>query len=155
MDWNNRQNQGFNWNPNNNANPPMNDPGPKPIIMNSLPVVSNNKNQNNNPQCIPGRVVHDVSEIAPNEVPMDNTYSTFIRSDYKEIYMKTWSSDGSRIDTLRFVLAEDQPQQQFQADNTQIILDRIDQLEKKLNTMNNKLYSKPKPQPQKGGENNA
>lgn len=154
MDWN-RQNQGFNWNPGpNQVNQSMNDSGPKPIIMNTLPVVNNNKNQNSNPQCIPGRVIHDVSEIAPNEVPMDNTYSTFIRDDYKEIYMKTWSPDGSKIDTLRFVLAEDQPQKQIQVDNTQIILDRIDQLEKKLNVMNNKRYSKPKPQ-QKGGENNA
>ena len=152
MDWNNRQN-GYNWSSGSNPiSTAMNDPGPKPIIMNSLPVVNNNKNQNNNPQCIPGRVVHDISEIAPNEVPMDNTYSTFIRDDYKEIYMKTWSSDGSRIDTLRFILAEDQPQQQFQVDNTQIILDRIDQLEKKISITNNKRYQKPKP---KGGEKNV
>lgn len=152
MDWNNRQN-GFNWGNNSNpVNTSMNDPGPKPIIMNSLPVVNNNKNQSNNPQCIPGRVIHDISEIAPNEVPMDNTYSTFIRDDYKEIYMKTWSSDGSRIDTLRFILDEDQSQQQSQIDNTQVILDRIDRLEKKINIMNNKRYQKPKP---KGGEKNV
>lgn len=146
MDWNN-QNNGY-WSNQNNQQ--MNSQTPKPIIMNSLPVVNNTSKSQNNPQCIPGRVIHDVSEVAPNEVPMDNTYSTFVRDDYKEIYMKTWSSDGTQINTLRFILAEDQPQQTISQDNTQVILDRLDQIEKKISSMSNKKYYKP---PQQKGEN--
>lgn len=146
MDWNS-QNNNY-WGGQNNQQ--MNNQTPKPVIMNSLPVVNNTAKVQNNPQCIPGRVIHDVSEVAPNEVPMDNTYSTFVRDDYKEIYMKTWSSDGTQINTLRFILAEDQPQQTLTQDNTQVILDRLDQIEKKISSMNNKKYYK---QPQQKGEN--
>lgn len=149
MDWNN-QNNGY-WGGQNNQQ--MNNQTPKPVIMNSLPVVNNTAKVQNNPQCIPGRVIHDVSEVAPNEVPMDNTYSTFVRDDYKEIYMKTWSSDGTQINTLRFVLADDQPQHQITQDNTQVILDRLDQIEKKISSMNSKRYYKS--QQQKGENKNV
>lgn len=149
MDWNN-QNNGY-WGNQNTQQ--ISNQSPKPIIMNSLPVVNNTPKAQNNPQCIPGRVIHDVSEVAPNEVPMDNTYSTFVRDDYKEIYMKTWSSDGTQINTLRFVLADDQPQHQISQDNTQVILDRLDQIEKKISSMSSKKYYKP--QQQKGENKNV
>lgn len=149
MDWNN-QNNGY-WGNQNTQQ--IGNQSPKPIIMNSLPVVNNTQKGQNNPQCIPGRVIHDASEVAPNEVPMDNTYSTFVRDDYKEIYMKTWSSDGTQINTLRFVLADDQPQHQITQDNTQVILDRLDQIEKKISSMSSKRYYKP--QQQKGENKNV
>lgn len=63
----------------------------------------------NNPQIaqrmnnsIPGRLINDVNEVAPNEVSMDGTVSFFPLKDYSCIYAKIWNSDGT-IGTYKFV----------------------------------------------------
>ena len=52
------------------------------------------------PPIIPGRVVTDINEVTPNEIPMDGRVSLFPKNDYSCIYAKAWNSDGT-ITTVR------------------------------------------------------
>lgn len=40
------------------------------------------------PPIIPGRVVTDINEVTPNEIPMDGRVSLFPKNDYSCIYAK-------------------------------------------------------------------
>lgn len=69
--------------------------------------VPQNNMINNQPQQrvpIAGRMIGNVSEIVPNEVPMDGSVSFFPQSDYSCIYAKKWNTDGT-IQTVKFVPA--------------------------------------------------
>lgn len=103
--------------------------------------------QMNQPQTvripIAGRMVGNVSEIVPNEVPMDGSVSFFPQSDYSCIYAKKWNTDGT-IQTVKFVPAvdTDKAQQTSMDDirqfNTDLandisnISDRLEKIEKLL-----------------------
>ena len=58
-------------------------------------------------QSIPGRLVNNLDEITPQEVPMDGSVSLFPQNDYSAIYAKTWTKDGT-IATVKFI--PEQPQ---------------------------------------------
>lgn len=58
----------------------------------------------NNQNGIRGRVIGDISQVTPNEVPMDGTVSLFATSDYSKIYAKQWAADGT-IKTMEYVPA--------------------------------------------------
>lgn len=97
-------------------------------------------------QSIPGRLVNNLDEITPQEVPMDGSVSLFPQNDYSAIYAKTWTKDGT-IATVKFV--PEQPQMEPQKSPLEERLDRIDQrfdkLEKMLSNRNKpkKSYNKP------------
>lgn len=65
------------------------------------------QNQSSRFQSIPGRLVNNLDEITPQEVPMDGSVSLFPQNDYSAIYAKTWTKDGT-IATVKFV--PEQPQ---------------------------------------------
>ena len=98
-------------------------------------------------QSIPGRLVNNLDEITPQEVPMDGSVSLFPQNDYSAIYAKTWTKDGT-IATVKFV--PEQPQMEPQKSPLEERLDRIDQrfdkLEKMLSNRNKpkKPYNKPR-----------
>lgn len=110
-------------------------------------------NQTSNPyiqqpsrfQSIPGRLVNNLDEITPQEVPMDGSVSLFPQNDYSAIYAKTWTKEGT-IATLKFI--PEQPQMESQKSPLEERLDRIDQrfdkLEKMLSNRNKskKPYNK-------------
>lgn len=104
------------------------------------------QNQLNRFQSIPGRLVNNLDEITPQEVPMDGSVSLFPQNDYSAIYAKTWTKDGT-IATVKFV--PEQPQMEPQKSPLEERLDRIDQrfdrLEKMLSNRNKpkKPYNKP------------
>lgn len=83
------------------------------------------------PSYILGRVVGDEKEIVAGEVPNDGTYATYIRSDLKQIYMKTWGGNGL-VETKVFDLVEPSNQtiNPSQPDAMQLILERLDNIEK-------------------------
>lgn len=56
----------------------------------------------NNQNGIRGRVITDISQVTPNEVPMDGTVSLFATSDYSCIYAKQWAADGT-IKTMKYI----------------------------------------------------
>lgn len=96
-------------------------------------------------QSIPGRLVNNLDEITPQEVPMDGSVSLFPQNDYSAIYAKTWTKDGT-IATVKFV--PEQPQAAPQKSPIEERLDKIDQrfdrLEKMLSNRNKpkKPYNK-------------
>ena len=96
-------------------------------------------------QSIPGRLVNNLDEITPQEVPMDGSVSLFPQNDYSAIYAKTWTKDGT-IATVKFI--PEQPQMEPQKYPLEERLDRIDQrfdkLEKMLSNRNKpkKPYNK-------------
>ena len=102
-------------------------------------------NQSNRFQSIPGRLVNNLDEITPQEVPMDGSVSLFPQNDYSAIYAKTWTKDGT-IATVKFI--PEQPQMEPQKSPLEERLDRIDQrfdkLEKMLSNRNKsrKHYNK-------------
>lgn len=104
------------------------------------------QNQSNRFQSIPGRLVSNLDEITPQEVPMDGSVSLFPQNDYSAIYAKTWTKDGT-IATVKFV--PEQPASAVpQKSPIEERLDRIDQrfdhLEKMLSNRNKpkKPYNK-------------
>ena len=103
------------------------------------------QNQLNRFQSIPGRLVNNLDEITPQEVPMDGSVSLFPQNDYSAIYAKTWTKDGT-IATVKFV--PEQPQMEPKKSPLEERLDRIDQrfdkLEKLLSNRNKsrKPYNK-------------
>lgn len=103
--------------------------------------------QPNRFQSIPGRLVNNLDEITPQEVPMDGSVSLFPQNDYSAIYAKTWTKDGT-IATVKFI--PEQPTSAVpQKSPIEERLDRIDQrfdhLEKMLSNRNKpkKPYNKP------------
>lgn len=51
------------------------------------------------PQLI-GRPVNQVEEITANDVPMNAPYALFPKSDLSEIYLKSWTANGSMLDRV-------------------------------------------------------
>lgn len=97
--------------------------------------------QNQNRIPIFGRMIGNVSEIVPNEVPMDGSVSFFPQSDYSCIYAKKWNTDGT-IQTIKFVpVVDDNPTETSINDfNTALASDisdisnRLEKIEKLLST---------------------
>lgn len=56
-----------------------------------------------------GKVVNDISNVSPNDVPMDGNFAIFPKQDMTEIYCKQWKQDGT-IQTIvyRPILEEKQ-----------------------------------------------
>ena len=81
---------------------------------------------------INGRIVNDISEVTPQEVPMDRSISLFPLSDWSKIYAKAWNANGT-IDTFAFVPDKaSQSDKQEQPDQYQAIMNRLDEIEKKI-----------------------
>lgn len=87
---------------------------------------------------IPGRIVNNLGEIAPNEVPMDGSVSVFPTNDYSKIFIKAWQSDGT-IKTIAYApIVSDETQKP--EDPTAAILERLDRIEKMVSQNS---YKKP------------
>lgn len=104
------------------------------------------QNQLNRFQSIPGRLVNNLDEITPQEVPMDGSVSLFPQNDYSAIYAKTWTKDGT-IATVKFVPeqpASAVPQKSPIEERLDRIDQRFDRLEKMLSNRNKpkKPYNK-------------
>lgn len=97
---------------------------------------------------IPGRLVNNLDEITPQEVPMDGSVSLFPQNDYSAIYAKTWTKDGT-IATVKYVPEQPQaatPQKSPIEERLDKIDQRFDRLEKMLSDRHKprKPYNKPR-----------
>lgn len=95
--------------------------------------------------------VSDASNVSPNDVPMDGNAAVFPKNDFSEIYVKSWTPNGT-IQTVVYkpVQPKNQsdgtniPQIDFNALNDGImalgnnIMERIDKLEKALDNSSSK-----------------
>lgn len=79
------------------------------------------------PVGIAGRTISNVSDVTPNEVPMDGSVSLFPMKDYSAIFAKAWNGDGT-IRTVRYVPEMEQESE----DSTKQIIERLDKIEKAL-----------------------
>lgn len=89
--------------------------------------------------------VVDASNVSPNDVPMDGNAAIFPKNDFSEIYVKSWTPNGT-IQTVVYkpVLDQNQlegtniPQMDFNALNEDVralredILARLDSIEKSV-----------------------
>lgn len=80
-------------------------------------------------QMIPGRIIKQESDIVAREVPNDGNFAVFVQQDLQRIYAKTWGGDGL-IHTNVYELVNGQEKE---PDTMGMILQRLDNIEKKLN----------------------
>lgn len=94
-------------------------------------------------QSIQGRLVNDIAEIQPNEVPMDGTVGIFPQSDYSAIYAKAWNKDGT-ITTTRYIPEPHSEDSEMASDHdfSAMVMERLDRIEKMLR--GKPRYSKPR-----------
>lgn len=95
-----------------------------------------NQPTSNQVRGINGRVIGNVNEVTPNEVPMDGNVSLFPLNDYSCIYAKMWNTDGT-IQTIKFIpvvenAQEAQQTQQLTDAHYNNILERLDKIEQML-----------------------
>lgn len=85
-----------------------------------------------------GRMVNSIDEISIQEVPMDNSISVFPQTDWKTIYTKTWTKEGT-IKTEKYVLVQEESAQPQQAPAhvllPQDIYERLDRIDETLKTL--------------------
>lgn len=98
---------------------------------------------------ISGRIVGNLNEIAPNEVPMDGRVSYFPTSDYERIYARAWMSDGT-IKTVTYTRVLEEGEQPAESNPMDVILARLDNIEKMLSKRNNFRPNKQYPKKDNG-----
>lgn len=96
--------------------------------------------QPQNQGAIFGRLVNDESEIMPNEVPMDGSISIFPKSDGSEVIIKSWTQNGT-ISTMRYVPVIEGDMSNQENNPFSDIIDRLDRIEKRLNTRKNNNHT--------------
>ena len=101
--------------------------------------------------------VVDASNVSPNDVPMDGNAAVFPKNDFTEIYVKSWTPNGT-IQTIVYkpIQTENQPegtnmpQMDFNALNEDVralredILARLDSIEKSMGATTPKTTSRAK-----------
>lgn len=75
---------------------------------------SNNQNPAGNQQRVdplPGKLIFDLNDIKPNDIPGNGQVAWFPAADYSCIIAKGWSTEGDRIETRKYIPEEIQPAQ--------------------------------------------
>ena len=112
----------------------------------------NNFQQNPNfqsqkiPGGIPGKIISNPGEIAPNEVAMDGSMCIFPLSDYSTIYAKQWTQDG-KIRTIEFVprISTDETTHTSNDDLIAYFDKKFDELKESLSKESKTVMRKPTP----------
>lgn len=111
-------------------------------------------------QTLPGKVINNLQEVRPNEVPIDGSASVFPMSDLSSIYVKAWGPDGN-IQTLKFVPDVSASQDMTNQGPSQFdqIMERLDSIEKAMTAYkkpyNNQKFNKPSQEDRKEVVNNG
>lgn len=106
---------------------------------------------------IVGKMVSDLNDIRPNEVPNDGSISVFPQSDGTCIYVKYLSGDG-RINTVKYVAETPEiPNVNQNGTNDQLatISERLSSIEKMLSKQNKKPYHGKSYQRKEGNVNDS
>ena len=97
----------------------------------AYPQAVNLPTQNLN-QSLLGKVVDGEDVVKATEVPFGG-YGVFPKADLSELYIKSWNNDGTtKITTFKPVEMAPEPEP---VDTTKIILDKITEIENKLNSL--------------------
>ncbi len=79
-------------------------------------------------QAINGRIISNLNEIMPEEVPMNRQYSFFPLADGSCIYAKMWDGDGN-LNTYKYVLDKQDTIDVEPSKETNFVNDVLDRLE--------------------------
>lgn len=92
-------------------------------------------------RAITGRMVGALSEIVPNEVPMDGTIAYFPTVDGSAVFAKAWNPNGT-ISTMRYALVEEgEPTSEAQP----TIADVLDGIDDLRTLLRGNIPAEPKP----------
>lgn len=100
---------------------------------------------------LPGRVITNPDEVTPQEVPMDGSVALFLMKDYSAIYAKAWNNNGT-ITPVKYVPDPTAQQAMAGFNFQQEVINRLDQIERRLNTRKpnyKQRYSKPEQKEEK------
>lgn len=100
---------------------------------------------------MPGRVVQDITEVRPNEVPGDGSPAIFVKNDMSCVYVKYLSNVG-KIETLVYEQAANKAISP-ETSEMEEIRQKLDEL-LRLTQKRNKPYHKPPYRTDKKGERN-
>lgn len=106
---------------------------PYPQTYTAVPAILPTPSQAQKTTGIFGRFVNSASEITPNEISMDGSYSIFPLNDMSKILVKSWNTDGT-ISTLEFspVVKSEKVDIKDEDDRISMILDKLSKLEEQL-----------------------
>ncbi len=91
-----------------------------------------------------GRMVNAEQEIVANEVPMDGNYGVFLTRDRSRVFVKTWGHDGLiHTDTYNLVIPEEVAAQQAEQDPFNIIMKKLDAIQRSVDPEKYTELSKP------------
>lgn len=90
-------------------------------------------------QGISGRIVNTESEVAPNEVPNDNSVGYYPSADGRVIWAKTWNSNGG-ISTKEYILNDVQPEAPI--DPLELVIARLTAIEAALQDLKPKTRTR-------------
>lgn len=86
-------------------------------------------------ETLPGKLINNLNDIRPQNIPYDGTVAWFPASDYSCVFAKGWSDSGDRIDTIKYVPEQRANQEQQVSPEMQLlqaIIQRQDRIEQML-----------------------
>ena len=116
-------------------------PSIQPAYTPNQPVTQYIRDRSQPQSFIYGRVVQDINQVYPNEVPNDGSPAFFPLSDKTAVYVKMWGNDG-RIITLKYAIDNGEENETNQSIPTnQEIMNKLNEIDQKLRY--NKPFKKP------------
>lgn len=98
---------------------------------------------------INGKVIQTVENITANDVPMDGSVAFFPKNDLSEIYAKKWNSDGTICTVLFKPILNNKSTETVENSEinsteklTKTVMERFDELEKRIDDFMNKSTQK-------------
>ena len=98
---------------------------------------------------INGKVIQTVENITANDVPMDGSVAFFPKNDLSEIYTKKWNSDGKICTVLFKPILNNKSTETVENSEinsteklTKTVMERFDELEKRIDDFMNKSTQK-------------
>ena len=98
---------------------------------------------------INGKVIQTVENITANDVPMDGSVAFFPKNDLSEIYAKKWNSDGTICTVLFKPVLNNKSTETVENSEinsteklTKTVMERFDELEKRIDDFMNKSTQK-------------
>lgn len=64
------------------------------------------QNQDSSNRSLPGKIISDLNDIKPNDIPGDGQVAWFPASDYSCVFAKGWADTGDHIETQKYVLEQ-------------------------------------------------
>lgn len=94
------------------------------------------------PSIIPGRIVNDVKDIRPNEVPPDGTPGVFPKADASCVYIVYWDGvNGITTDTYVYQNPENTHVETEQTNVLAQMQEQLNRIENKLNKQRKTQYA--------------